>query len=128
VLANVDDRTPVADMVDNLWGSLYGDKGYISGPLEQELADKGVTLITGVKKNMKPKVMKLWDRLMLRKRFIIETVFDQLKNISQIEHSRHRSRISFMVNLLAGLIAYSFQPKKPSIKITRLEHNALMQI
>ncbi|WP_104399763.1 IS982 family transposase [Vibrio penaeicida] len=126
--ANVDDRKPVPAMVENLWGSLYGDKGYISGPLEQELADKGVTLITDVKKNMKPKVMKLWDRLMLRKRFIIETVFDQLKNISQIEHSRHRSCISFMVNLLAGLIAYSFQPKKPSIKVTRLEKDALMQI
>ena len=126
--ANVDDRKPIPEMIDNLWGSLYGDKGYISGPLEQDLAEKGVTLITNVKKNMKPKVMKLWDRLMLRKRFIIETVFDQLKNISQIEHSRHRSCVSFMVNLLAGLIAYSFQPKKPSIKVTRLEKEALMQI
>ncbi|ENM5770104.1 IS982 family transposase [Vibrio mimicus] len=124
--ANVDDRKPVPEMADNLWSTLYGDKGSISGPLEQELADKGVRLITDVKKNMKPKMMKLWDRLMLRKRFIIETVFDQLKNISQIEHSRHRSCVSFMVNLLAGLIAYSFQPKKPSIKITRLEKEALM--
>nr|WP_263363683.1 transposase [Candidatus Enterovibrio escacola] len=57
-------------------GCLYGNKGYISGPLELELANKGVTPITGMKKNMKPKVMKLWDRLMLRKRCIIETVFD----------------------------------------------------
>uniref|UniRef100_UPI0037433D67 transposase n=1 Tax=Candidatus Enterovibrio escicola TaxID=1927127 RepID=UPI0037433D67 len=72
--------------------------------------------------------MKLWDRLMLRKRFIIETVFYQLKNISQIEHSRHRSCIRFMVNLLAALITYSFQPKKPSIKITRFDKQALMQI
>nr|WP_150138420.1 transposase [Candidatus Enterovibrio escacola] len=63
---------------------------------------------------------------MLQKRFIIETVFDQLKNISQIKHSQHRSCISFMVNLLVGLIAYSFQPKKPSIKITRLDKQALM--
>nr|WP_199399524.1 transposase [Candidatus Enterovibrio escacola] len=57
---------------------------------------------------MKPKVMKLWNRLMLRKLFIIETVFNQLKNISQIEHSRHRSCINYMVNLLTGLITYSF--------------------
>jgi uncharacterized membrane protein YjjP (DUF1212 family) len=62
---------------------------------------------------------------MLRKRFVIETVFDQLKNISQIEHSRHRSLSGFMVNLIGGLIAYTFQPKKPSIKLTRLEKNAL---
>uniref|UniRef100_UPI0037428C25 transposase n=2 Tax=Candidatus Enterovibrio escicola TaxID=1927127 RepID=UPI0037428C25 len=79
-------------------------------------------------KNMKSKVMKLWNHLMLRKRFIIETVFDQLKNISQIEHFRHRNCISFMVHLLVGLIAYSFQPKKPSIKMTRIDKQALMQI
>ncbi|PCS23083.1 hypothetical protein BTN49_1076 [Candidatus Enterovibrio escicola] len=85
-------------------------------------------LITGVKKNMKPNVMKFCDRLILWIRFIIETVFDQLKNISQIEHSRHLSCISFMLNLLAGIIAYSFQPKKPSIKMARLDRQALMQI
>ncbi len=79
---NVADRKPMSEIDDELWGCLYGDKGYISSPLERELADKGVTLITGVKKNMKPKVRKLWDYLILRKRFIIEIIFDQLKNIS----------------------------------------------
>ncbi|PCS22300.1 Mobile element protein [Candidatus Enterovibrio escicola] len=74
--ANLDDRKPVSEMADEFWGCLYGNKGYISGPLELELANKGVTPITDMKKNMKPKVMKLWDRLMLRKRCIIETVFD----------------------------------------------------
>jgi DDE family transposase len=64
---------------------------------------------------MKPRLMRLWDRLMLRKRFLIETVNDQLKNVSQIEHSRHRSLTGFMVNLVGGLIAYTFQPKKPSL-------------
>nr|WP_150138782.1 transposase [Candidatus Enterovibrio escacola] len=73
--ANVDDRKAVSEMVDEILGYLYGDKGYISGPLERELSNKRVTLITGVK-NIKPKVMKLWNRLMLRKQFIIETVFD----------------------------------------------------
>ncbi|PCS23981.1 hypothetical protein BTN49_0347 (plasmid) [Candidatus Enterovibrio escicola] len=77
---------------------------------------------------MNPKVMKLWDHLMLRKRFIIETIFDQLKNISQIEHSRHCRCTSFMINLLAGLIAYLFQPKKLSIKMTRFDKQVLMQI
>lgn len=57
------------------------------------------------------------DRLLLRKRAIVETVIDQWKNISQIEHSRQRSPINFMVNLLAGLIAYCHQPKKPSLNI-----------
>nr|WP_317845690.1 transposase [Candidatus Enterovibrio escacola] len=71
--------------------------------------------------------MKLWSRLMLRNRFIIETVFDQLKNISQIKNSRHRSCISFMGNLMAWFIAYSFQLKKPSIKMIQLDKQALMQ-
>ena len=125
---NLDDRKPLPEMVKNLWGTLYADKGYLSKTLVEDLAEQNVKLITGIRKNMKPQIMSLWDRLMLRKRYIIETIFDQLKNISQIEHTRHRSPISFMVHLLAGLIAYTFQPKKPRIRITRSEENALMQI
>ncbi len=68
-------------------------------------------------------LMPLMDKILLRKRSIIETVNDQLKNISQIEHSRHRSITNFMVNLVAGLIAYTCQDKKPSLNISanRLE-------
>lgn len=77
---------------------------------------------------MKVKTMKVWDKLMLRKGFIIETVFDQLKKISQIEHSRHHSYISFMVNLIYRLIAYTFQEKQPSIRVTRLDKEFLMQV
>ena len=125
---HVDDRNPIAEMTQDLWGDLYGDKGYISKKLTEELADNDINFVTGVRKNMKTKVMKVWDKLMLRKRFIIETVFDQLKNISQIEHSRHRCCISFMVNMMAGLIAYTFQDKLPSIKVTRLDKESLIQI
>ena len=117
---NVDDRQPVLDMVENITGSLYADKGYISKNLEEELAEQGINFVTGQRKNMKPKPLSGWDKAMLSKRFIIETVFDQLKNIAQIEHSRHRSCVAFMVNLMAGLIAYTFQEKKPRIKVTRL--------
>lgn len=66
---------------------------------------------------MKNKLMTMLDKQLLRKRAIIESVIEQLKNISQIEHSRHRSPINFVVNLLAGLIAYCHRPKKPSIAI-----------
>jgi hypothetical protein len=112
---NVDDRTPVPDMVELLVGKLIGDKGYISTALSEQLIDNGLQLITRVKKNMKNKLMTLYDKFLLRKRAIIESVNDQLKNISQIEHTRHRSVWNFMVNILAGLIAYALQPKKPSI-------------
>jgi hypothetical protein len=65
---------------------------------------------------MKNRLMTMSDKLLLRKRALIETIFDQLKNISQIEHSRHRSPINFLVNVLAGLIAYCLQPKKPALQ------------
>lgn len=115
--ANTDDRKPIPSMTKGLLGKLFGDKGYISNSLSAELLQRGLQLITNLRGNMKNRLMPLHDKLMLRKRFIIETINDQLKNISQIEHTRHRSPINFLVNLFAGLIAYCLQPKKPAIKI-----------
>ncbi len=112
---NTNDRIPVKELCKNLKGKLFGDKGYIGKALFEELWESGVQLITNVKKNMKNKLIPLEDKLLLRKRFIIETINDQLKNISNIEHSRHRSPTNFMVNLVAGLISYTWQEKKPSI-------------
>lgn len=114
---NVDDRKPVPKLVRQLFGKLFGDKGYISKELYQYLWQMfGVQLVTKLRANAKNRLpMPLSDRLLLRKRAIIECVNDQLKNISQIEHSRHRSVLNFMVNLICGLIAYARQPKKPSL-------------
>ena len=126
---NTDDRKPLEDMTQNLFGKLFADKGYISQALFQTLFERGLELITALRKNMKGQLMLLSDRITLRKRFIIETINDQLKNISQIEHTRvldktappgpvrHRSPANFAVNLLAGLIAYTHQPKKPSLRM-----------
>jgi Transposase DDE domain len=104
---NVDDRTPVPQMVQRLRGKLIGDRGYISAPLTEMLFEQGLHLITRLRKNMKDHLMHLSDKLLVRKRAIIESIIDQLKNISQIEHSRHRSPTNFVVHLLAGLLAYS---------------------
>jgi hypothetical protein len=114
---NVDDRKPVPELAKKLFGKLFGDKGYISQPLVELLRQTiGVQMITKLKSNSKNRLpMTLMDRILLRKRAIVESVIDQLKNISQIEHSRHRSVVNFMVNLLSGLIAYAHQPKKPSL-------------
>ncbi len=114
---NVDDRTPVPQMVKKLRGKLFGDRGYISAPLTQLLFEQGLHLITRLRKNMKNHLMHLSDKLLLRKRAIIETIIDQLKNISQIEHSRHRSPANFVVHLIAGLLAYSHQDKKPGLHL-----------
>lgn len=123
---NVDDRKPLPGMVKELWGKLFGDKGYLSSELSEKLAKMGITLVTSVKKNMKNKLMPLWDKIMLRKRFLIETVNDQLKNVMQIEHTRHRSPTNFLVNLMSGLLAYSFKPKKPSLNLEFLGKNLLV--
>jgi len=125
--ANVDDRTPLKNksFLDKIYGKLYADKGYVGKDLMQLLFEDGLHLITHIKNNMKNALMTMSDKILLRKRSIIETVNDELKNICQIEHSRHRSFTNFLSNIIAGLIAYSFMPKKPSIKYQTENTNQL---
>ena len=123
--STTDDRHPVVDLARSLSGKLFGDKGYISQKLFAKLYDQGLQLITRLRRNMKAKLMPLIDKLLLRKRSVIETINDQLKNISQLEHTRHRSPVNFMVNVLGALIAYAFQPKKPSINIAQSQMKLL---
>lgn len=120
---NIDDRTPVPKLLQQLAGKVFADKGYVSQKLAKQLMQTtGVQLITKLRRTLKNRLIQLSDRLLLRKRSMIETVIDQLKNISQIEHSRHRSPVNCLVNVVCGLIAYTHQPKKPSIAI---DHNLL---
>jgi len=118
-LGNIDDRKPLSDinLHKRIFGKLFGDKGYISKDLFEQLFIDGVHLTTKIKKNMKNSLMLLQDKIALRKRALIETVNDELKNICQVEHTRHRSFDNFVTNLLSGLIAYSFFDKKPSINL-----------
>ena len=115
--ANIDDRKPIPEMTQDLWGQLFGDRGYVSQDLFEELYERGLELITKSKKKMKNRLVKLMDKIRLRKRAVIESVNDQLKNICQIEHSRHRSIWNFLVNLFSGLIAYTYLEKKPSLDL-----------
>ena len=124
---NTDDREPLKNpsFIKALKGKLYADKGYISKELTQLLFLDGLHLITSIRNNMKNVLLELKDKIMLRKRSVIETVNDELKNICQIEHSRHRSFTNFLTNLISGLIAYSFFPKKPAIKYQPVNSNQL---
>nr|WP_245916024.1 transposase [Merismopedia glauca] len=115
---NVDDRHPVPQLLRGLSGKILADRGYVSQKLAEQLpTELGIEFFAKPKRNMKNKLMCLHDKLLSRKRSLIETINDQLKNISQIEHSRHRSPVNFCVNLLCGLIAYCHQPKKPSLRL-----------
>lgn len=109
--ANVDDRNA------NVFGKLFADKGYISQGLFESLFNDGIEIVTGLKCNMKNKLMPLYDKILLRKRSVIETINDELKNVAQLVHSRHRSMFNFVMNVLSVLAAYSFFEKKPSINI-----------
>jgi hypothetical protein len=124
---NTDDREPLNDkgFIEKLRGKLYADKGYISQKLTEILFVDGLHLITQIRNNMKNVLMEMKDKILLRKRSVIETINDELKNMCSIEHSRHRSLVNFLTNLLAALIAYSFFPKKPAIKYEEIKTNQL---
>ena len=114
---NVDDRKPVPKLAKELFGKLFGDRGYISQSLAEVLSQQGLQLVTKIRKNMKNRLLSVFDQILLRKRALIETINDQLKNICQIEHTRHRSTANFCVNVIAALIAYTFRDKLPSLNI-----------
>lgn len=126
---NVDDREPLKNKSfhKKVFGKLFGDKGYISQTLFEQLFIDGIHLVTKIRKNMKNSLMLIKDKIALRKRALIETVNDELKNMCQIEHTRHRSFNNFITNLLSGLIAYSFFPKKPSMNIDIINNLSLKQ-
>ena len=116
---NVDDRNlkVMQSMTKELFGKLFADKGYISRALSDLLFANGLQLVAKPKKNMKKQNLSQFDRIMLRKRAIIETVNDELKNICKIQHTRHRSVNNFLINVMGALAAYAFFPKKPSLNI-----------
>jgi hypothetical protein len=116
---NTDDRKPVPEMCEGLFGLLFGDKGYISKDLSKTLAEQGIALITTLKKNMKPVPHTDFEKAVLRRRSLVETVIDELKNLCQIEHTRHRSVANFLVNLMAGIVAYCLADDKPSLNLIR---------
>lgn len=119
---NTDNREPLKDnaFTKTLFGKLIADRGYISKTLFDKLFVDDIHLITKIKKNMKNALMHLYHKILLKKRAIIETVNDQLKNICQIEHTRHRSVHNFIVNLISALIAYNLLPN-PSFIVSFVE-------
>lgn len=124
---NVDDRNlkVMQSLTEDIFGKLFGDKGYISKALSDLLFADGIQLITKVKKNMKHQSLSATDKILLRKRAVIESVNDELKNICQLQHTRHRSINGFLFNIMSVIAAYSFFPKKPSLNIQMEASNQL---
>ena len=122
---NIDDRKPVPTLTQKLKGLLFGDKGYIASKLFKDLYERGLKLVTRLRSNMKNKLMDISERLLLKRRGLVESVNDQLKNVSQIEHTRHRSVWNFLSNLMGGLLSYTFQREKPSLNLQENERKLL---
>lgn len=113
------------EMMKDLVGKIFGDKGYIGKKEFLELLKKGLILVTGIKKNMKNKLLEMWDKILLKKRSLIESVFNIMKNTLHLEHSRHRSVINAGVYYITTLIAYCWKPTKPKIKFNKEETKLL---
>lgn len=116
---NIDNREPLKykEFTEKLFGKLFTDRGHISQDLFENLFVDDKHLVTRIKKNLKNSLMNLYDKSILRKLAIIETVYDEIKNECHIEHTRHRSIENFAANLFAELIAYNLLPKKPEMNI-----------
>ena len=112
---NVDDRSPVRGMLKGIKTRLVGDKGYISQALFDDLFKSGTTLITKVRKNMKNRLMSIQDKLMLMKRFFVETIFSSIKSLGTLIHHRHRCPINAFSHIIAGLINYQLRSDKPTL-------------
>lgn len=123
---NCDDRKPLKTLTKNMFGKLFGDKGYIDQKLADTLLKRGLKLITGIRKSMKNKFMPLIDKILLRKRSLIESTNNQLKNVFHLEHTRHRSAINGLANMIAACIAYAFHPRKPELKLSTNDRALLM--
>ncbi len=103
---NVDDRKPFEAMIAGLEGKIFADKGYISKSLFQRLWQRGLHLVTGIRRNMKNYLLPILNKILLRRRFIIETLFDKLKTSMGLEHTRHRSPANAFVHLISCVAAY----------------------
>ncbi|MCY4540942.1 MAG: transposase, partial [Rhodobacteraceae bacterium] len=102
---NTDDRTQVEALTQGLKGRIFGDKGCISRKLFQELCKRGLKLVTSIRRNMINRLMPVEDKLHLRQRRVIETMFGCLKEGMRLEHSRRRSATNALLHIVSCLAA-----------------------
>ena len=128
--ANVDDRDERVWNVftRELYGKVFADRGYIKKELFETLFDRGIHLVHGLKANMKNKLMRMWDKIMLRKRYVIECVNELLKNKANLVHSRHRSVHNFIMNICSALTAYCFFDNKPEALPVHIERTRQLEL
>ena len=119
---NEDDRKAFEKIVNSygLTGKTYADKGYIGKDLFKRLWKNGLHLFTGIKRNMKNYLTPWLDKILLRKRVMIETIFSTLKEEFNIRPNKHRSPVNFFISLISALIAYQIKPNKPKVNLKNI--------
>ena len=123
---NVEDRKPIVKLFKGLQGIAAGDKGYISKKHQEILEKQGLHFITKLRKNMKEQILMPFEKYFLSHRGLVETVIEQLKALCQIEHTRHRNPLNFLVNTLSRLIAYILRPRKPKLNWSNFPKSFLL--
>ena len=113
---NTDDPKPLDILTKGLEGKLLADKGYISKEWFAKLWKRGLHILHGIRKNMKNYLRPVYDKILMRKRFLVETVFGVLKQNMGLEHTRHRSVENAFVHILSRLVAYCLRDDKPKTK------------
>jgi hypothetical protein len=119
--ANVADNHPalLQKMLDGLTGTVFADKGYLT-KLFGYFHEIGISIITKVRNNMKNKLKNFSERKILAQRGVIESVFDILKSVCNVEHTRHRRPVNAFTHMFSGLIAYQFMDEKPAIILNNI--------
>jgi hypothetical protein len=126
--SNISDVSMTETLPRGIFGKLFGYQGYLSSELGKKLLKRGLELFANIRSNMKQKLLSPENKILLSRRSLIETVNDQLKNISRMEHTRHRGIENFFVNILAGIAAYSHQTKKLSLNLDENENSLMIAI
>jgi transposase len=111
---NKQDAQAGESMLHTLKGTAFGDRAYISKQLFSRLLEKGLKLVTRIRKNMKPIYYSKIEKQLLKQRGMIETVINHIKHHYPIWHTRHRSIFNAITHLMAGLASYTIEPLKIS--------------
>lgn len=124
--ASTNDLKAGKEMMSGLSGKIFADKGYIGKKEFTELFNQGLILVTGIRKGMKNRLLSIWDKILLKKRSLIESVYHIMKDSLHLEHSRHRSVTNAGIYYITTVIAYCWKPNKPKIKFNK-EETLLLQ-
>lgn len=113
---DVDDRKGLKGLLKDLIAKIFGDRGYLGQKFFEELWKEGIHMVTRIRKNMKNKLMSLWDRFYLGKRMTVESIFSSIKSCGTFEHSRHRNVVNAFCHIFCALISYQLRPIKPMFR------------